>query len=238
MIDAFIQLISSLSVYAAAISILLTLTSLWFNIRNIRTKLKGADEVHFQKVLDSDDINTLGKYLDGTLGNFNIYEYTSNFLISERVDKYIERIKQFVGTVDDMKAQEAKLEPEVEASSVSDRELPDDFKPILNELRTGEAWNALARLRRLIEIKFRQFAEEIDLPQKRLRSAGYILRIFEKELELNKNLVSMLSYAISVCNKAIHGTDVLSEEAEEAIFVAAKALPEIERNIRNSRTKR
>jgi hypothetical protein len=105
-------------------------------------------------------------------------------------------------------------------------------------LRTGEPWNALARLRRLIEIKFRQFAEEIDFPQKRLRSAGYMLRIFEKELELNKNLVAMLSYAISVCNKAIHGTDILSEEAEEAIFVAAKALPEIESNIRNSRTKR
>jgi len=238
MIDAFIQLISSLSVYAAAISILLTLTSLWFNIRNITSKLKKADEVRFQKVLDSDDINTLGKYLDGTLGNFNIYEYTSNSLISERVDKYIERIKQFVGTVDDMKAQEAKPEPEVEVSFVSDRELPDDFKPILNELRTGEPWNALARLRRLIEIKFRQFAEEIDFPQKRLRSAGYMLRIFEKDLELNKNLVGMLSYAISVCNKAIHGTDILSDEAEEAIFVAAKALPEIESNIRNSRTKR
>ena len=236
MIDAFIQLISSLSAYAAAISILSTLISLWSNIRHVRTKLKKADEADFEKVLASDEINTLGKYLDNTLGNFNIYEYASNSLISERVDKYIERIKEFVGTVDVMRAEEVKLEPEMEVTFVSERELPDDFKPILNELRTGEPWNALARLRRLIEIKLRQFATEIDFPQNRLRSAGYILRIFEKELGLNKELASMLSYAISVCNKAIHGADVSSGEAEEAISVAAQTLPEIQRIISNSRT--
>lgn len=238
MIDVFFQLISKLSIFVSATSIIATLLSLWLNCLRARTKLKKADETDFEKVLASDDINTLGKYLDDTLGNFNIYEYASNSTISDRVDKYIERIKEFVGTVNDMKAEETKLEPDMAGKFISEKELPEDFKPILIELRTGEPWNALARLRRLIEIKLRRFANEIDLPQKTLRSAGYMLRIFEKKFELNKSLLGMLSYAISVCNAAIHGSDVSRGEAEEAIFVASKALLELEDIIRNSRTNR
>ncbi|MDD5168127.1 MAG: hypothetical protein PHN75_04855 [Syntrophales bacterium] len=227
--DVFQQIVSSLSVFGSTISIIATIVSLWLNMRHSSAKLQNAEKERFEIVLASDDITTLGNYLDNTLGKFNIYEYSSNSQISSRVDKYLDRIKDFVGTVESIEAEKDTPEPDI--PETIEQEIPKDFIPILEELRTGEPWNALARLRRLIEITIRELAHYAGFQEKGLHSANYMLKLVARKLNLNPNLVGMLSYSISVCNKAIHGTDVSAGEAEEAIFAAAKALPELKSHI-------
>lgn len=234
--SGFQLIVQNLSVIAAVFSVIATLISLLITLRESRKKLKGIKDTDFDAVIDSSDIATLGKYLDETLGNFNIYEYSSNPVVTSQVDKYLDRIKGFVGTVDEIKIEPEEPIPERDFYGINEKALPDDFQPIIEELKTGEPWNALARLRRLIEINLRQLATESDFPEKKLKSAGYLLRFMERKYDLNKNVTGLLSYSINVCNKAIHGKDVSVGEAEEAIYSAAKTLPEILEFVTKSRT--
>jgi len=184
-------------------------------------------------VLSSDNIITLGNYLDDTLGKFNIHEYTNNVEIQKRVDQYLERIQNFIGTNEDI-AKEIVIEDkeliEIDKSSIIDEKFSDEFKKILYEVRAGEPWNALARLRRHIEIILRNMAQIAGFSQGGHTSVRRLLNFLERSELIDEYISRQLSYAISVCNKAVHGADISMGEAEEAIFHAQIALEKIESN--------
>ncbi len=108
--------------------------------------------------------------------------------------------------------------------------LDNQFKVILKEVRTGEPWNALARLRRHIEIILKNMARDADFPQQEYVSVRKLLTFLERTSFIDKEISSRLSYAISVCNKAIHGSDVSVGEAEDAILNAQIALKKASAN--------
>jgi hypothetical protein len=173
--------------------------------------------------LRSSEIVPLGRYLDTTLSKVTVSQYTSSETISAQVDQYIERIRDFVGTTEEVQAQQiAKQQPE--PVPLWTLEIPSELQPVLDELKDGESWNALARLRRLIELHLRDVAKTRRLRIEKVRSAGQLVDLLEKDRYLDSDSANDLRYAIQISNRAVHGLDVTREEAEGAIAHAVRAL--------------
>ena len=151
--NTFSQIVSLTGGIASIASLVLTITTFLFATYSKNSKLQKAEEGKFVKAMQSDSITEIGSYLDDTLGQFTIHEYTSSHQVAKRVDQYIERIQDFVGTEEQIKIAPTTEPPE--EIELEYKDLPQPFLPIFEELRTGEPWNALARLRRLIEMRLR-----------------------------------------------------------------------------------
>jgi hypothetical protein len=215
----FEEIASLLSVVGGVISLLGTLLGFLSARRSQISKLREAEEKQFQAALASDDLTVVGNYLEENIGRFNVYEYVSNPTVSKRIDTYLERLRFFVGTDAELEQQirESEPPPEIEVPSA----LPEEFERVLTELRTGEIWNALARLRRYIEIALREIAEARDIRLERPSTAGHLLNVLWRSEVIPQDAFSNLKYAITVCNKAVHGIDVDMSEAEEALLHAS-----------------
>lgn len=213
---------STASVAAGLISVASTLYAYFRNKKNEKDKMAKAQEINFEAVLDSDDINVLGTYLDETLGRFNIHEYTESIKVGERVDKYLDKIQSFVGTTENIPKEVGPKE--VESAEEPVEGFSEEFQMILDELKTGEPWNALARLRRHIEMRLRDIASRQGYKARHLKSAGQILRLLYDRKYVDPDSYELLMYSISVCNRAIHGMDISEDEAEQAVFLGSKAL--------------
>jgi len=105
-----------------------------------------------------------------------------------------------------------------------------ELQKALETLRSGEAWNALARVRRYIEVVLRQRVQQSSISSERPLSAGQLLNLLARKERLPAHVAEGLRYALAVCNRAIHGLDVTLEEAEEALFHAAAALDALQEN--------
>ena len=149
--------------------------------------------------------------------------------MADLVDRYIARVLAFVGT-DEEVSEDEKVEPpepEVVDIALSAEEVEPPFDALLAEAVEGEPWNALAKLRRHLEVQLREVAFRLGLKQRHLRSAGQIVHLLEGKLSVDPDALERLRYAISVSNRAIHGRDVSSAEAQEAIWNGAVGLGQV-----------
>lgn len=227
-------IVSIISVIAGLTSGIITLFNYVISKKNEKTKLQKSEEKRFQQILSSDNIDVLGNYLDEIIGKFNIYEYSTNPKISHRVNTYIDRIQHYVGTIDEIKKEELpKRKPKIKDFT---EKLPNEYQTILNELETGEHWNALARLRRHIEIFLKKIAISKGLLKEEFTSAGRLLSLLERNEIISKNSAKKLGYSISICNRAIHGLDVSLEEAQEAIYLAVNVLDTLRRELKSEQS--
>ena len=226
--DALVRLITTLGVITSLPSITLSIYQAYRGKRVQQDRLKAANEEKFQNALKSDDISVVGRYLDSTLGSFTISEYAASKEVASKVDLLLHRISNFIGTTDEI----AKMGPITDEKIGSILSLGKDtghpglnfeLKRIRDELERGETWNALARLRRHIEITLRAIAKQRDLGGTELNSAGGLLRILEKKDFINPDAAKMLKYAVDKCNRAIHGFDITYEEALDAVGEASQA---------------
>ena len=187
-----------------------------------RRKLKEATEMQFRRVLSSDDLSEIGSYLDDVIGEFEIAEYVGNPTVSQRVDAYIEKLTEFVQA--DFKPVEEEEAPERAPLGEALPPVGDELSRVLEELREGDAWNALARLRRHMEIRLRQVASRHDIMAGQQTSAGRLVESLYRAQVLDEPTRWRFLYAISICNRAIHGLDISMDDAEKAIDQAATAL--------------
>jgi hypothetical protein len=188
-----------------------------------RKKLAAAEESYFRQVLASDSIDVLGRYLDNEVGNFLVSEYVSSDKARLRIDSIINSMQDFVGrekeVMEDLPIVESIARP---TSPVSD-----EFRLIFSKLQSGIAWDALAALRRHIEIKLKQLISKKDILVDDRSSAGRLLSILSQKGLLANNVERQLRYAVDVANRAIHGHDVSISIAEEAVFMAQDALDKL-----------
>lgn len=219
------SIISSIAVFAGFISIVSTIMSVFIGYNNRKTKLVQAQEQKLNSALESDDLIKVGGFFYNTIGEFNIYEYVSSSNVSKTVDKFNEKLISFLKTDAEM-VQEIKEIEEIEpiAKIETPPDLSEEFTKIHNELDSGEIWNALARLRRYIEITLRKTAEINDIHIDKATSAGYFVNLLTNHGVIRKEAAHNLKYAITISNKAIHGMDVDITEAHGAVFHASIGL--------------
>lgn len=221
-------IISSLSIFGGIISIFFTIITIYQSYKSKENKLEEAREQKFQNAMESDDLNTVGNFLYNTIGDFNIYEYISNTDVANTVDKYIEKLTSFIKTEADINIEIAEVAREMEeVKHIPKSEilpsLSEEFDKVLDELDSGEVWNALARLRRHIEITLNEIAKANEIIVKR-PTAGKLLDILIRNKIIPTEAESQLKYAIFVCNQAIHGMEVNINQAQEAVLHASNGL--------------
>lgn len=218
----FNKVITSAGIGGAIVSLVATLVGFTVQRWSAHRKLQSAEEAMFSAALESDDLLTLGDYLNSTLGEFTIYEYTARPQVEKRVNRMLERVAEFVGET-------AEIKPVFSGESPAglgrnQRDLPKQFLEVKAGLDSGESWNALARLRRIIEQHLREYGVSLGFKERHLRSAGQSLRLLADRNYVSEESFHLLDYAVRVCNEAVHGYSVPPGQAEEALSAAVQGL--------------
>lgn len=196
--------------------------------REARRKLKEAEEVRFQAALAADSLLALGGYLDGPIGSFLVTEYADNPRVKERVNTFLARLEQYVGTTSGFpEATEAPavLQPGPEVADL-------EFGGVEARLQEGRPWDALAALRRIIEKRLTSYAVQHDIRLPERPGAGRVLQVLRQHQLLPENAAASLRYAIDVANRGVHGLEVSSDEVFDALRHAKRALAAIEPGLR------
>lgn len=223
---SFGSLSAVVSILGATLSVVATALSLYRSARNQQSKLEKARERELEEILASSDLDIVGGYLDDVIGRFNVYEYVTADGVATSVDRYLGKLRSFVSTDAHIAraAQPVGEAPEV----VEPSGLSEELERSLLDVRTGEVWNGLARLRRHIEMRLRSFAAEVDVSVKATSSAGQLVRALWHAKVISGDAYDNLGYVVALCNEAVHGGEVGRAIAEEAVVLAAAALTRLD----------
>lgn len=223
--EDFKNIITTISTLTGLLSVVATLLAIYFNKKSQTKALNDIREKSLDELIDSFDIKLLGKYLDKNLGQVTIKEYSANEKIQKIVNKYVQTIVNYIGTEEKLNQKISVPENGKEYSANISMELI----PIILEYETGQTWNALAKLRRHIEITIRDLAIENNLQTNEYSSPQKILSVMYGLRILSKSTVDNLNYVIKICSRAIHGIELTQEEEDNALNLAIKSLDEIEK---------
>lgn len=186
-----------------------------------RRKLAAAQEKEFYKVLASDSLPQLGMYLDNAVGQFSVAEYASNAEVRRRVNTFLARLEEFVGKSEDVIRREpARPSREPEFSADVDQEI----RAVEERILAGGVWDGLAHLRRTIELRLIDLARrhELEIPSR--PGARRLIELLRRNGIGNEDVWETLRYAIDLCNRGVHGLDVSTEEALNAVRYARASL--------------
>jgi hypothetical protein len=217
--------------------------SLGFAVQLLRARKRGQqarDAVRHDRAdeaLRAVELKRLGDYLFEDVGKVKVRTYVDDADIRGALRAVLEEVSDFVAsdpeTADTTTAQESEPDSvkaprdiiEQGSSKFSDDE-KHDLEKVRASIDSGEFWDALARLRRLIE---RRLARLSDLPSgQTARGAGRLLRNLVRNGTVPQSVEHQLGYAISVANRGVHGEEVERGEVEEALHGAIYALSLLE----------
>ncbi|HLN73410.1 MAG TPA: hypothetical protein VK205_08950 [Prolixibacteraceae bacterium] len=231
-----LKIFSSTAAAASLLSVLASLVSYLYSKYQQGLILEMLKEKNFETLLETSNIKDLGTYLDTEIGQLTISDYVDNKDINKRIDILINKLTQFVGTEEQInKETEENKESEklTKESSQTLKDFPyegklgDEFDKIINELNYGEPWNALARLRRYIEIELRNLAKKNNLSIDKISNMTQLILYLKQNGIINTDISRNLEYTIHVSNRAVHGQNLSKGLAQVAIYHAAIALYKI-----------
>src|SRR5258708_3816415 len=116
--------------------------------REAYKKLDAADKEAFQAALASESLSFLGNYLDKSLGPFLVTEYANNSEVKSRVDLFLARLQEYVGSSGDVKKEPEPAPPTAPESVQTGAN--DELSVVEHKLAEATPWDALATLRRII----------------------------------------------------------------------------------------
>jgi hypothetical protein len=183
------------------------------------TEASKLDKSKEDEVLRSTDINKLGEYLYNNVGRARISSYVRDENVRDRVARTLETIIDFLGT-EEVKVDAATTPPSQVNVGMSSTD--DEMQKALNDIRHGEVWNGLSRLRRHIEMQLRRVLPNIA--EGRRLSAGQLLNNLTRTELISAQGAAMLRHAINVANAGIHGEDIDPSQAEDAWLNAVAGL--------------
>lgn len=189
----------------------------WYDARQ---KLRLADEQSFRNALASDSLSELGRYLDNAIGEFSIGEYSQNRRVRSRVNNFFSRLEDYVGKREEVTSPQVTPPPKAEPVVGA---IDSELDAVESRIQRGAIWDGLSALRRIIEKRLITLASQngITLPER--LGAGGILRFLHQRELLSNDVLQELRFAIDVANRGVHGLDVGSDEAFEALQNARAA---------------
>jgi len=227
-----LNFVTILSAIAGLLSVFVTLLSFLRNRLKETENLKKINPLNLFSAITLRNIKVLGKFIDKNLGAITIKEYVSNKKIHTTVDHSLNRILRYIGTEEDIKKEVVPI-PDTEISF--NYEIPEELRYIKDEIKVGEYWGAMATLRNYIVtnliMTFKQYNMGTDkyIPQDQLSymTPSQLISILSSSQRISQAVARDLRYAISICNKAVHGLKITPEEAEKAVQLAINDLEEI-----------
>ena len=180
-----------------------------------------ASDERFTEAFSTFDLPTIGGYIRSEFGSVALDAYARDEKVRRSFDKALVRIRDFLDADEPQPevAEEVAELPEEDAAPVPvPTQLSYDLDPqpgdppallsALGELSNGNIWNALAKLRRDVEIDIRRtYGESRSVPINSL-----ILRT-EMPADVSKSLRRFYRTA----SRAVHGENVGFGEAAEAL---------------------
>jgi len=200
--------------------------ALWAS-RERRTAEKASDRAMFEDAIRSDDLSKMGKYLEDVIGGLTVGEYVKDREVKRRIDEYLDHITDFlnrdiVGTESTIPAAGERPHEElskrwtVEAAYLSDQ--------VGKDIDRGEVWNGLARLRRTIEQVLTELAMERKIDIGKRRGAAFLIQRLRQAEAIDTQTAQELTRVVGIANRAIHGDEVTTEEAQRTVSMAMSAL--------------
>ena len=160
--------------------------------------------------LQSNDITELGKYLYDNIGATRVSNYVNDTVVGDRVKQALGGVLTFLGTEENEITSEETEEAERAARPLrpedyaTERLLADEtMRKALEEIRFGEVWNGLARIRRYIETRLLAIAPD-DIKNAK-PPLGRLLDLLTRQGRIAPLIAKQLQYPIRVANAGIHG---------------------------------
>lgn len=210
------------SFIAGFLSILVTIISYYLSRRQKEEILNTVSQDKIENILATDNIKILGDYLTNSLEVVTIAQYSLDKKVSKNVNIFLKKIRNYLLTQSEV--EKLEIPDKVEDRYIEYPQIPEEFAPIIDELVDGEAWNALAKLRRFLELHFKRIAKENNIDVRKSKSVSQLLNLLYKMELVSPYSFDNLKYAINISNKAIHGVDISREEADKAIRLAMYSL--------------
>lgn len=217
---------SGISAVAAALVSLFQLRS---QHERARASIDALDSNPEKDVLASSDLKTVGSYLFDTLGNVQLSDFVRDADLRRRTNVALERLTSFIGTEgEEHLVEEAQPSEEAITGQPEDSELA----KAVHSIDQGEVWNGLAQCRRDLEIRLANAVFGDQKPE-RLSVSGVVSAARRAGI-LSEDDEQRLRFALNVCNRGIHGEDISSNLALEAVRNVEYALREIPQAGQNS----
>ncbi|WP_332769014.1 hypothetical protein [Phenylobacterium sp.] len=182
-----------------------------------------AAEEAFNSAIASDDLSKLSGYLRDEFGEVPLAIYLRDVKLRARLDRYLARLTDYVAAPPAEAATPEpgrdRVAPEVEAPVAGlaqhltsywqhDPDDPPQIVTAIDSARTGESWNALARLRRDLEARFRAELMEVDPVASRMP-------MHKVPVPIDAERFFRRFYRVA--SRAIHGEEVTEEEIIQSI---------------------
>jgi hypothetical protein len=210
------NVLATLSAVLAAVTAVVSGVVAARRSRETQDAVRQVRETRAADAISALDLASLGTYLYETLGSVPLASYASDTQTRRDVARALDDIENFV-TEDQPLAVDQRDERAAMSSLDAARQA----------LAQRDTWQALAQLRRSIEIDLRAFADRHSVVVPPRAGAGRLLAELESSDLLPAEVTGPLRYAVDIANSAIHGEDVSPHVADEAIFTATRALSQI-----------
>jgi hypothetical protein len=164
--------------------------------------------------LDDPDLERLTAYLWETLRPMPVSQLVSDGDAASEVQRYLAEVVAYVRPESEIGAEsptEAPPPPTERSKRVDE---------LVHQVRSTETWNALAHMRRDLELRIKNAlaADGVTIPK--MSSVSRLLPIAVETGLLTTQDASRLHFASTIASRAIHGEDVMPGVAEDAIVNA------------------
>jgi hypothetical protein len=196
--------------------------------RDAKDAARSLEEEATEAALNSNDLDTLGAYVYRNLGAVTLDNYARNEVVQKRLDSVAHRVAQFVSPEGDPNERDEPLQAapvgtDAPTSTISALATKHGLHNAEAEIRSGNLWNGLAELRRVLETRFREIAAAHDVRREKLGARRLLLELARREL-VPEQCVAFFEFAIEVANRGVHGLEVSLFESLEALNAAAQGL--------------
>jgi len=205
--------IAAVAATAASFATGLASASRAASVRRERDDLRKADT---EAAIESADLPTLGFHLVERLGSASVRNYLSDEEVRGDFNRAFSAVRTYLGeSPPDEARSEASLD---DADNI--HEAPNGT--LLDQLSAEDVWTPLARARRDLESAL---TEALSLPEvDRRRSATQMLPLAEERQLLSTKQAAQLRAAVTVANRAIHGSPVSPDSAARALTTFGSVL--------------
>ncbi|MDN4596710.1 hypothetical protein [Leifsonia virtsii] len=184
------------------------------------------ERIHVDAVLGEATLKSVGDLIVRDLGSTSMPDYVRDTEIRVRFRHAFNAARGFLGEpLEEASDNDTNTEPPWQSSEPhwADTGFTADGLRALRDIGNGEAWNALARMRRILEQELfallnSESIESVTSAGRPTRGgAGQLVVVAERAGLVSENEARRLRHSIGTANRAIHGEDVPADEAVDAV---------------------
>lgn len=222
------------SLVAAGLSVVIVVYTLVSRAILQRKQASVLRTLQVEAVLEASDLKDLGDLFVRDLGGTSMPVYVRDEQQRREFRRAFNAVRAFVGdapeeaqAAGESRAGDPTAHGDLEREGLWSQELltPDGERAI-RDIQNGESWNALARMRRALEVSLADRVGDFDDGKRRL-AAGQLIAVASKRGAIPSEWAQALRYPLSIANRAVHGEEVPPDVAVEAVVLIDRFLREL-----------